>query len=1002
MANYCKRLIEVDLPLRRISHNSSFEKNIRQGHISTLHIWWTRKPLGACRAVLCASIWPDPANELCPKEFRISAFRIMKDFARSSQRSKELAELCSSENWRRYSALAELPSDVNLSDPARQLDLRELLLAFIGDFSAWDAAFNQSFIDTAIALTIAAHKTMNNGPQSKPLLLDPFSGSGAIPLEALRIGADAIGSDLNPVALLLNKVILEYLPKYGQILADEVSRWGQWVLNKTKNELLEYYPKDPNGSMPVAYLWARTIMCEGPGCGATIPLVTNLWLATKGSRKVALKAVPDNKRKRIDFEIINDPSPRDVGAGFLRRSSATCPLCGYSTPADRVRNQFLKREGGRNDAQLVAVVTSNPDARGKLYRKPNENDYATVCKCRADLARLTRSTTNDFSMVPHEELPYLRSIFNIQLLGVDEWGKLFTDRQNLALLTFCKQIAEVSKQLEAVDRDLSAAVCSVLALIISKLSDLSNTLCGWEPNVQCVQHLFSRQAMGIIWTFAEGNPVGDSRGSFSVYLNGTVKILKQYSGLWHAGTSYVASATHHPMPDDSANLIVSDPPYYDLVPYADLSDFFYVWLKRMLREIHPALFATDLTPKEDEIVQLAERNPKYAYKSKDNFQRQMTLAMRECRRITTPGGISVIFFAHKGTNAWESQLQAMIDAGWVVTASWPIETELATRMRGMRSAVLGSTIALVCRPREAADGSLCVDAVGDWRDVLGELPGRIHEWMPRLAEEGVVGADAIFACLGPALEIYSRYSSVEKASGESVTLKEYLEHVWAAVAKEALTMIFTGADTSGFEEDARLTAMWLWTLKTGDCNGTDNSDDEYAADEEAEGVKKGKAGGFALEYDAARKIAQGLGAYLESLSSVVEVKGETARLLSVADRAAYLLGGNEDKSNPVRPKKKSQLDLFKGLQVAEETGPTFGETEISRVGDTVLDRIHQSMILFAGGRSEALRRFLVDDGAGTDQRFWTLAQALSALYPGNTDEKRWVDGVLARKKGLGL
>ena len=273
--------------------------------------------------------------------------------------------------------------------------------------------------------------------------------------------------------------------------------------------------------------------------------------------------------------------------------------------------------------------------------------------------------------------------------------------------------------------------------------------------------------------------------------------------------------------------------------------------------------------------------------------------------------------------------------------------------------------------------------------------------MPRLAEEGVVGADAIFACLGPALEIFSCYSRVEKASGEAVELKEYLEQVWAAVAKEALTMIFTGADASGFEEDARLTAMWLWTLKTGDFNGAESLGDEEGDDEES-AAKKGRTGGFVLEFDAARKIAQGLGAHLENLSSVVEVSGETARLLPVAERAAHLFGKDEGKAMPVRKKKKPQMDLFRGLQVAEEIATTFGETEISRVGDTVLDRIHQSMILFAGGRSEALRRFMVEDGAGTDQRFWRLAKALSALYAVNTDEKRWVDGVLARKKGLGL
>ena len=288
--------------------------------------------------------------------------------------------------------------------------------------------------------------------------------------------------------------------------------------------------------------------------------------------------------------------------------------------------------------------------------------------------------------------------------------------------------------------------------------------------------------------------------------------------------------------------------------------------------------------------------------------------------------------------------------------------------------------------------------------MLAELPRRIHDWMPRLAEEGVVGADAIFACLGPALEIFSRYSRVEKASGEAVTLGEYLEQVWAAVAKEALTMIFTGADATGFEEDARLTAMWLWTLKT-ETPKAERRRRSRRRGRRRRGRRRqeGGGGGFVLEFDAARKIAQGLGAHLEDLASLVAVEGETARLLPVAERARHLFGKDEGKAAPIRRKRGPQMELFKAAQDSRPGGrPTFGETKVEKVGATVLDRVHQSMILFAAGRSEALKRFLVEDGAGNNTRFWTLAQALSALYPAATDEKRWVDGVLARKKGLGF
>jgi hypothetical protein len=382
----------------------------------------------------------------------------------------------------------------------------------------------------------------------------------------------------------------------------------------------------------------------------------------------------------------------------------------------------------------------------------------------------------------------------------------------------------------------------------------------------------------------------------------------------------------------------------------------------------------------------------------------MGKALTEGRRLARPEGIGIVVFAHKSTAGWEAQLQAMINAGWVVTGSWPIDTEREGRVRANASAALASSVHLVCRPRENPDGSVRTDEVGDWRDVLAELPRRIHDWMPRLAEEGVVGADAIFACLGPALEIFSRYSRVEKASGEPVTLGEYLVQVWAAVAKEALTMIFTGADATGFEEDARLTAMWLWTLKTDDQRTEDRgqSAEGDSGDDEEGGGKKGSGGGFALEFDAARKIAQGLGAHLEDLASLVAVEGETARLLPVAERANHLFGKDEGKAAPIRRKRGPQMELFKAAQDTPQAEATFGETKVEKVGATVLDRVHQSMILFAAGRSEALKRFLVEDGAGNNTRFWTLAQAMSALYPAGTDEKRWVDGVLARKKGLGF
>jgi len=519
-----------------------------------------------------------------------------------------------------------------------------------------------------------------------------------------------------------------------------------------------------------------------------------------------------------------------------------------------------------------------------------------------------------------------------------------------------------------------------------------------------VNHTFGRQAIPMFWDFTEVFPFSQKSGDFSGALDWVIRVCEQQSQIsLPQGHIEQASATAHPLPENAANALVTDPPYYDSVPYAYLSDFFYVWLRRMLYQVHPDMFRANEVPKEAEIV--VDRPHELSKSTKDIafYERELAKAFSEARRVLRPDGIGAIVFASKTTSSWEAILNAVVDAGWIITGSWPIDTEMETRIAAVGQARLASSVHLICRPRKHPDGSDRTAEVGDWRDVLSELPARIHEWMPRLAAEKVVGADAIFACLGPALEIFSRYARVEKASGEQVTLKEYLEYVWAAVAKEALNMIFRGADATGFEEDARLTAMWLWTLSTGsDGNGeaAGLSDDEEK--EEEDSSKKLTLTGFVLEYDAARKIAQGLGAHLSQLESLVEINGDQARLLPVSARARYLFGKDEGATPTKRKGKPKQLSLLDVIGESEESEGGWGDKGGSRIGATVLDRIHQSMILFAAGRAEAVKRFLVNDGVGQDHRFWRLAQALSALYPKGTDERRWVEGVLARKKGLGF
>jgi adenine-specific DNA methylase len=1003
--NYPKRLIEVDLPIRKISEHARREKSIRHGHISTLHIWWARRPLAACRAIACATLWPDPADPCCPEEFSEAAATILCEFAENVRTTKQLMELTAG-NWSLWRG-----TDINSLRTAGRLDgirLRELLFALIADFANWDAATVPQFIETASRLTEAAQRTLSPDRPKRPFVVDPFCGGGAIPLEALRVGADAFASDVNPVPVLLNRVTLEYAPRYRQKLTAGVRRWGAWVAAEALKRLKAFYPADADGAQPVTYLWARTIRCEGPGCGAQVPLLRSLWLARKGKKSIALRLVVRRDKKSIEFEITHGASADGVARGTSKGGAATCPVCSYTTPVESVRAQLLAKQGGAADARLLAVLATS--SRGRQYRLPNEHDLRAVAGASAELERQKKNpgTLKDIPLVPDGEINHLRGFFNIVLYGIKAWGDLFSPRQTLALTTLCELVRDMpGEEIAPGDPALAHAIRTTLALVVDRVAVRCTANCIWDATTECIMQVFNQgQALPARWEFAEMCPALDEGSGWSTSIEYTIKVLEHLASLPRSATIQVASATHHPLPDDSADAVITDPPYYSAIPYADLSDFFYSWLRRSLCGHLDEQLRAPLVPKEEELVSLAHRAAMYRHKNNAWFEDQMKLACKEGRRVCVPSGLGVWVFANKETAAWEAMLSALIDAGWIVTASWPIDTESGNRLRAKDSAALASSVHLVCRPREAPGGSVREDDIGSWRDVLSQLPTRIHDWLPRLAHEGVVGADAIFACLGPALEIFSRYSRVEKASGEAVALKEYLEHVWAAVSREALSMIFEGADASGLEEDARLSAIWLWTHTVGS-NGQTGSDEvgnpEEAPEDDADESDQGSKGapGAVLEFDAARKIAQGIGARLEALTHVVEVKGSKARLLPVAERSRYLFAKSVGAPTAQKAVKKKQTTLFAELeQAAEAQG--WGDVGSPKAGTTTLDRVHQAMLLFGAGRGEALKRFVIEEGVGNQPQFWKLAQSLSALYPSASAEKRWVDGVLARKKGLGF
>ncbi len=1027
---YPKRLIEVDLPIKRISAHARREKSIRHGHISTLHIWWARRPLAACRAVICASLWPDPADPLCPQDFRDRASTIISGFANTAARSRELGRKCDAETWIKWQALSR-KGGLNSKIESNWNILRFALLDFIADFANWDNANTEEYLETSRALTQAAHETLGGEPGTRPLVMDPFAGGGSIPLEAMRVGADAFASDLNPIPVLLNRVALEYIPTYGNSLSDEVRKWGAWMRDEAELKLSRLYPEGHGGARSVAYLWARTILSEAPSVDESpvqVPLLRTFWLSKRKDSLRALRWIRDadgnvmTKSHQLEWrgqkqtvripllEIFSPKSNGEVEAGTAKGGSATCPVTGYTTPAVRVKEQLKNHCGGAETSRLYAVYEEGE--QGRDFRLSSEKDLEAF-RFATELAQQTvlkyPDAFPDELINPIRPFKNTRGLSAVTRIGCLSFSDLYNRRQALAIHTLYQVLQRARQQKEfPSDKRFGDAVQILLAFAVDRSVSQNTSMSRWDATRLTIKGAFSKQALAVVWDFAEANPFSGGTSDWDGALEWVCKFIQANSGLKTTGTSERGSATSALLPSDSASALITDPPYFAAIPYGDLSDFFYVWLKRGIGNLFPEMFASRLTNKDEElIVTNGQKTGDGCVKDDSFFRKGMASALSAARDAVQASGVGVVVYAEGTTAGWEAILGAIIDSQWIVTSSWPIDTEMENRTQARGAASLQSSIHIVCRPRVNGllDGE---QEAGEWRDVLEQLPVRISEWMPRLAREGVVGADAIFACLGPALEIFSKHSRVEKANGATVLLREYLEQVWAAVAKEALAMVFAGADVTGFEPDARLTAMWLWTLKAPEGPASSSDDDEDEDDpnlDEDQEDKKKKTGGFKLEFDAARKIAQGLGANLESLSHLIEIKGDEARLLPVAERTRYLFGKDEEEQ-PARASRKrkadAQLNMFMELTEGSDTEAVWKEKTVKRVGDTTLDRVHQAMILFAASRGEALKRFVVDDNVGQDGKFWRLAQALSALYPGGTDEKRWVDGLLARKKQLGF
>jgi adenine-specific DNA methylase len=993
----CKRLAEVDFPIAEVSRHAAREKSIRHGHPSTLHMWWARRPLASSRAVLLALLWPDPCDPLCPAEFKAKA-------------------------------RAMLPQVLGKVGPADG-DLRDALKKFIADFANWDNAAQSAYLEVSRTLVTAAHG------KEPPLVVDPFAGGGSIPLEALRLGCEVFASDLNPVACLILKVMLKDIPRDGPALADGLRRAGAEINRQAEKSLVDFYPKDPDGATPIAYLWARTVRCESPNCGAEIPLMRSFWLCKKAKRKQALKCEvvrPKGEPPRVEFEVFEPKAEKDVRGGTVSLAKATCLACGSVLTPTRAKAQLAAVHGGADvlfdgkgsrigGARLLAVVTLRPGEPGRHYRLPTERDYQGVCEAEAHLAAMIdqwdRGGRQGLCPVPDEATPRdgtggVGGGYRTRKYGIRHFGDFFTSRQKLALVTM--------RHLSGPRGD---ALGELLAIAVSRCVSFWSSLNMWVAQGEFVANVFGRQALPIVWDFCEVVPTSTQSGGFDGAVDWVARVAEAWPGSM-AGQVQPADATEHPLPDETACVWFTDPPYYDSVPYADLSDFFFVWLKRSL----PALASlgtsdgrNELTPKVREAVRdeqdHLDRRPK---KPTEWYEQTMHLAFAEGRRVLQPNGIGSVVFAHKTTEGWGALLSGMIHAGWTITGSWPIATERPGRLRSQESAALATSVHLICRPRPDDV------PVGDWADVLRELPHRVGDWMERLQTDGVRGADLVFACIGPALEIFSRYAKVETAEGREVELAEYLEKVWEVVGRSALAQVLGTAEAKArngaagaIEEDARLTALFLWTLQSTDSEPADGGNGEGEVDgppsdnDEEGDSSRGKASGFTLIFDVVRRFAQPLGIELPKWEGrVIETKKGVVRLLPIAERSKQLFGEDGAQAVAARLEQAAAVGsnplqgmLFPDLEAVpkdRERGRGSGKLAGIDVSDeslaaareaTTLDRVHAAMLLQAGGRTNALRALLRAEQERSPD-FLRLANAFSALYPKGSEEKRLIDAML--------
>lgn len=787
--NQKKKLIEVALPLEAINREAVREKSIRHGHPSTLHLWWARRPLAACRAVLFSSLVDDPSSH--PDKFP--------------------------------------------TEEAQEAE-RQRLFGIIEKLVKWENSNNEQVLNEARAEIL---KSTDGNP---PPVYDPFCGGGSIPLEAQRLGLEAHGSDLNPVAVLITKALVEIPPKFANRppvhpmkggnaelfkkqwqgaagLAEDVRYYGQWMREEAEKRIGNLYPKvrlpEENGggdATVIAWIWARTVKCPNPACGAMMPLVRSFAIATKkGKEAWVLPIITPGNPPLISFAV--RAGKGNVPDGTVNRRGARCIACEMNTPLDHVR---AEGKAGRMSAQLMAIVAEGQN--GRVYVAPND-DHINIAAQAVP------------SEVPDTDLPEQALGFRVQGYGMKKHRDLFTPRQLVALNTFSKLVDEARSKVlsDATASGMSDnrvlldnggigatayadAIATYLAFLVDQVANHSSSLCGWNaPNTQ-MRSVFSRQALAMVWDYAEANVFSESSGS---YANLYERMVKGFATLAAGSKGVSKQADACVVFEGKKDIMVStDPPYYDNVPYADLSDFFYIWLRRCLKAIFPKITGTLLVPKAEELVADPFRHGG-AEKARKFFENNMGFVFNQMHKASALDYPATVYYAFKQSEdeeeaedeetvdtlrvstGWESFLQSLIDNGWQIQGTWPMRTEKVGRTRDISSNALATSIVLVCRSRsESASFSTR-------REFLSLLKRELPDALKKLQHGNIAPVDLAQASIGPGMAVFSRYSKVVEADGSPMRVRTALQLI-----NQTLDEVLAEQE-SEYDADTRWAVAWF-------------------------------------------------------------------------------------------------------------------------------------------------------------------------------------------------